>query len=119
MANIVHRLSIDAPPARVRELIATKHGIQRWWTGRPVDGNDGHGGELRVYFGDNDRPAAVFEVAGQTADEILWRCIDGTAGVAPDTDPFSSAPVRCRRHHAPLQPRGLARGERVHARLLD
>jgi Activator of Hsp90 ATPase homolog 1-like protein len=61
----------------VRELIATKEGIERWWTGRPVDGTDGHGGELRVYFGDRDRPAAGFKVAEQTAEEIVWRCIDG------------------------------------------
>jgi uncharacterized protein YndB with AHSA1/START domain len=77
MANILHRLSIDAPPARVRKLIATKEGIERWWTGRPVEGNDGRGGELRVHFGDHDRPAAVFEVLEQTDDEILWRCSDG------------------------------------------
>ena len=32
MPNILHRLSIDAPPERVHQLAATREGIQRWWT---------------------------------------------------------------------------------------
>ena len=47
MPNILHRLSIDAPPERVHELAATREGIQRWWTGRPVAGDDDVGGRLR------------------------------------------------------------------------
>ena len=38
MPNILHRLSIDAPPERVHQLAATREGIERWWTGRPVAG---------------------------------------------------------------------------------
>ena len=77
MANILHRLSIDAPPARVHELLAGKDGIGRWWTGRPVEGDEGPGGELRVYFGEREKPAAAFEVLAQTQDEISWRCVQG------------------------------------------
>jgi uncharacterized protein YndB with AHSA1/START domain len=79
MANILHRLSIDAPPARVRDLIAAKEGIEQWWTARPLSGADTRGGEFRVYFGDSDRAAAAFEVIEQKPDEIVWRCIDGPA----------------------------------------
>ena len=35
MPNILHRLSIDAPPDRVHQLAATREGIEQWWTGHP------------------------------------------------------------------------------------
>jgi uncharacterized protein YndB with AHSA1/START domain len=77
MANILHRLTIDAPPQRVHQLAATKEGIQRWWTGRPVAGDDSAGGRLSVYFGDPTKPAAVLEVVERSTAEVAWRCIDG------------------------------------------
>ena len=40
MPNILHRLSIAAPPERVAELAASTQGIERWWTGQPVTGVD-------------------------------------------------------------------------------
>jgi hypothetical protein len=30
MSNILHRLSIDAPPERVQDLAATREGIEQW-----------------------------------------------------------------------------------------
>jgi hypothetical protein len=30
MPNILHRLSIDAPPEHVQQLAAPREGIQRW-----------------------------------------------------------------------------------------
>jgi uncharacterized protein YndB with AHSA1/START domain len=42
MPNILHRVSIDAPPARVHELAATREGSERWWTGHPVAGAGDH-----------------------------------------------------------------------------
>lgn len=77
MANIVHRLTIDAPLRRVHELIATKEGIQQWWTGRPVVGDDSIGGQIEVYFGDAQHAAAAFEVAERTEQRIVWRCVAG------------------------------------------
>jgi uncharacterized protein YndB with AHSA1/START domain len=77
MSNILHRLSIDAPMERVHELAATRDGIQRWWTGRPVTGDEAPGGRLAVSFRDGGNPAAVFEVAGRTPEEITWRCVEG------------------------------------------
>lgn len=62
MPNILDRLSIDAPPQRVHELVATKSGIQQWWTGRPVTGDDAVGGRIEVYFSDPEHASAVFEV---------------------------------------------------------
>ena len=77
MPNILHRLTIDAPPERVRQLAATKEGIQQWWTGRPVTGEDQIGGQLSVYFRDPAKPAATFEVVELDPEQILWRCVAG------------------------------------------
>ena len=75
MSSILHRLTIDAAPARVRELVATKKGIELWWTGQPVEGDDGVGGRIAVSFG--DRTAAEFEIAERTPEHIVWRCVSG------------------------------------------
>ena len=77
MPNILHRLSIAAPPERVQELASTRAGIQRWWTGHPVTGEDTIGGRLSVYFGDRANPAATFEVLESSPERVVWRCIDG------------------------------------------
>jgi len=77
MPNILHRLSIDAPPERVHQLTATTDGIQRWWTDRPVTGDDSTGGRLSVYFGDHAGPAATFEVVESTPERVVWRCVEG------------------------------------------
>jgi uncharacterized protein YndB with AHSA1/START domain len=80
MPSILHRYSIDAPPARVRELIATKEGVRQWWTGQPVAGNDDLGGEISVYFRQPaEGPSATFEIAERTSDQIVWRCLNGPA----------------------------------------
>jgi uncharacterized protein YndB with AHSA1/START domain len=79
MANILHRLTIDASPERVHELIATKSGVERWWTGRPVTGDDAVGGRIAVYFGDSERAAAVFEIVESTRQRVVWRCVEGPA----------------------------------------
>lgn len=78
MPKIVHRLSIDAPPERVHQLAATREGIQRWWTGHPVAGDDKVGGRLSVYFREPaEGAAATFEVEGRGSDQVVWRCVDG------------------------------------------
>ncbi len=77
MSNILHRLSIDAPPEHVHQLAATREGIERWWTSRPVTGEDSVGGRLEVYFSNPDRPAAVFEVLERAPQRSFWRCVEG------------------------------------------
>jgi uncharacterized protein YndB with AHSA1/START domain len=75
MSSILHRLTIDAAPTHVQELVATNEGIERWWTGHPVDGDDSVGGQIAVSFG--DRTAATFEILERTPERIVWRCIGG------------------------------------------
>jgi uncharacterized protein YndB with AHSA1/START domain len=77
MPNILHRLSIDAPPARVHQIAATREGIQQWWTGHPVTGEDSVGGRLDVFFSDAGDPAATFEVVERSPEQIVWRCVNG------------------------------------------
>ncbi len=77
MSNILHRLTIDAPPDLVYELAATRDGIERWWTAHPVTGEDSVGGRLAVHFSNRDRPAAVFEVLSRDPLRIAWRCVEG------------------------------------------
>ena len=77
MPNILHRLTIDAPPARVQELVATSEGLGSWWTGRPVGGDDTVGGRLSFYFSDPDEAAATFEVLERQPDRVVWRCVAG------------------------------------------
>jgi uncharacterized protein YndB with AHSA1/START domain len=77
MGNILHRLTIDAPPERVHEQVATKEGVARWWTARPVTGSDELGGRIAVYFGDTDNAAAVFEVVERNAQRVGWLCVEG------------------------------------------
>lgn len=77
MPNILHRLSIAASAQRVHELIAAKEGVQQWWTGRAVTGDDTVGGKIQVYFGDAERAAGSFEIVERAADRIVWRCVEG------------------------------------------
>ncbi|MBS1883437.1 MAG: SRPBCC domain-containing protein [Actinobacteria bacterium] len=76
MSNILHRLTIDAPPERVRDLLA-REGIGQWWTSHPTDGEDSVGGRLAVRFRDGGDPAAVFEVVGREPRRVAWRCVEG------------------------------------------
>lgn len=80
MPDILHRISIDAPREAVHDLVATTDGIARWWTGRPLEGDAAAGSRFGIYFGDADTPAAVMEMQSDTADEVVWRVLEG-----PDT----------------------------------
>jgi uncharacterized protein YndB with AHSA1/START domain len=73
MPEILHRFTIDAPPERVHDLIATKEGVQRWWTGHANAGDDT---SLSVFFRDGD-PAAIFEIVEGAPERIVWRVVEG------------------------------------------
>jgi uncharacterized protein YndB with AHSA1/START domain len=77
MPNILHRFTIDAPPEQVQQLLATREGIEQWWTGHPVTGDEEVGGQLSVYFSNPAKPAATFEVLERNADRVVWRCVAG------------------------------------------
>ena len=79
MPNILHRLSIDAPPERVHQLAATREGIQQWWTGHPVAGDDKIGGQLSVYFPRTRRRRCCnfSESKGAVRNKNRPRCVNG------------------------------------------
>jgi uncharacterized protein YndB with AHSA1/START domain len=78
MADILHRVGIAAPPARVYEALTTTEGLSRWWT-RDVDGDPNQGGTLRFFFGGTE-PGAVMEVVDLApAQRVEWRCVGGMA----------------------------------------
>jgi uncharacterized protein YndB with AHSA1/START domain len=85
MPDILHRFTIDAPVERVHDLIATKEGVEQWWTGHPNGASDN---TLEVYFG-GDKPAAVMKVIEDTPERIVWRVIDGPADWVDTTVTFA------------------------------
>lgn len=92
MANILHRLTIDAPPERVHDLVATRNGVEQWWTSRPVAGDDSPGGRIETYFGDAEKAAASFEILERTSTRIVWRCVGGPKDWLDTRITFALAP---------------------------
>jgi len=77
MPDILHRITVDAPPQRVHDLIASTDGIARWWSGRPLTGEHATDASFSVYFGDAEKPAAVMLVLADGADRVMWQVTDG------------------------------------------
>jgi hypothetical protein len=75
MADISHRISLDANRERVRNLVSTKQGVEEWWTAHPVGGTDRLGGTMRIFFGGS--PSAVMEVIDDSSERVVWRCVEG------------------------------------------
>lgn len=74
MADIGHRVGIDAPQERVYQALATRDGLAGWWT-RDVRGESEPGGKLEFFFG-HPQPAAVMEVTDLVPGErVGWRCV--------------------------------------------
>ena len=95
MPDILHRISIDTPPQRVHDLIASTEGVARWWTGRPLHGEHAVGSSFSVYFGDAEKPAAVMQVLTDTPDHVVWRVTDGPDSLkaGAESDAFAAYPA--------------------------
>jgi uncharacterized protein YndB with AHSA1/START domain len=77
MPDILHRISIDAQPQRVHDLIASTAGIALWWTGRPLAGEHSVGSGFSAYFGDAEKPSAVMQVVTDHQHQVVWRVTEG------------------------------------------
>ncbi|HEY2813358.1 MAG TPA: SRPBCC domain-containing protein [Acidimicrobiales bacterium] len=76
MADIRHRVGVNAPVAEVYDAVATREGTERWWT-RDVEGEAQVGGELAFRFGRPD-PSAVMQLVELTSpSRVVWRCVRG------------------------------------------
>jgi uncharacterized protein YndB with AHSA1/START domain len=92
MSDILHRISIDAPQDRVHDMLATKAGLEQWWSGDPVGGDETVGGQLSFYFGGAD-PGLVVEVVTDTPTRSAWRCLEGPTDWLDTTITFDLKPA--------------------------
>ncbi|GAO01196.1 SRPBCC domain-containing protein [Anaeromyxobacter sp. PSR-1] len=80
MPDIIHRLGIRAPAAKVYEALATVEGLAGWWT-RDTTGRSAPGGTVRFMFRKPDGTeigGAEFEVLELKPErEVRWRCTGG------------------------------------------
>jgi uncharacterized protein YndB with AHSA1/START domain len=71
MPDILHRVGIAAPVAKVYETLTTLAGHRGWWDSNAT-GDAGKGGKL-TFFGH------VFEVVDARPSELVsWKCVSGS-----------------------------------------
>ena len=78
MADIIHRIGIRAPAAKVREAVATTRGVAGWWT-RDATGS-GAAGNVNARFLRKDGKEIGqmdFEVSMPDDGEVRWRFLSG------------------------------------------
>jgi uncharacterized protein YndB with AHSA1/START domain len=80
MADIIHRIGIKAPAAKVYEAVATTQGVSGWWT-RETTGTSKVGGTVNVRFRQKDGKEIGqmdFEFTRLEPNrEVHWRILDG------------------------------------------
>jgi uncharacterized protein YndB with AHSA1/START domain len=82
MVDIIHRIGIKAPAAKVHKAISSLEGLAHWWT-EEVQGSDQVGGKIEFVFRSETgdiKGKMVMQVQGLDAPkEVRWRCVDGPA----------------------------------------
>jgi uncharacterized protein YndB with AHSA1/START domain len=76
MADILHRIGVDAPPEKVYEAVRSSEGLKSWWT-RDSASEARPGG--RATFGFHKR-ATVFQMRYEALDpakRVVWACEGG------------------------------------------
>ena len=80
MADVVHRIGIQARPAEVFAAAASLEGLGGWWT-RQVEGSTAAGGEITFTFSKPDGGVIdqmVMKVARLVDGErVEWQCLAG------------------------------------------
>ncbi len=75
MPDIMHRIGVEAPPARVYRALATRSGLINWWTWH-VTGEPASGAVVRFRFGsDSGVEMKVLELSQDR--RVRWRCVAG------------------------------------------
>jgi len=80
MFDIIHRIGIKSPAARVYEALTSLEGLSRWWTDEVLgDGRSGGKIEFRFRLKTGELIGTmVMEVQELNAGkDVRWRCIDG------------------------------------------
>jgi uncharacterized protein YndB with AHSA1/START domain len=70
MPDILHDFPINAPPARVFEVLCSPSGLAAWWT-KESEGTPGVGNRYRLYFGSAYDWAAVMS-RYEPIREVEW-----------------------------------------------
>jgi len=89
MPEIIHRLGVEAPPARVYRALATRSGLINWWTWH-VTGEPAPGATVRFRFGTTSTDMKVLEL--RPDHMVTWRCVDGPEGWIDTGLAFELAP---------------------------
>jgi uncharacterized protein YndB with AHSA1/START domain len=75
MPDILHRVGIQAPAAKVFYALTEEKGLAGWWT-KSVKAPAGVGAVLQFRFDDKGyNDMKVFELSPGT--RVSWRCVDG------------------------------------------
>ncbi|HKQ68773.1 MAG TPA: SRPBCC domain-containing protein [Polyangiaceae bacterium] len=70
MADILHKISINAPKERVYQALSTVDGLSGWWTST-TSGESAHGKTLEFRFGKHVSPMRVEELEANR--RVVWR----------------------------------------------
>lgn len=75
MVDIIHRIGIKAPSAKVHAAVSTVEGVAGWWT-KETSGDAKLGGELKVVFrslAGQELGQMDFELAQLSPERVRWR----------------------------------------------
>jgi uncharacterized protein YndB with AHSA1/START domain len=75
MAEIGHRVGVDAHRQRVFDVLSVVEGVKSWWTSE-VSGSPGHGGQLSFGFGKGTACVMAVEES-DPGKRLVGRCVDG------------------------------------------
>jgi len=80
MVDIVHRIGIRSPAARVSDAVGSIEGLAGWWT-EEVRGDSALGGQIEFVFRGEDgavKGTMVMEVQPpENGEQVRWRCVAG------------------------------------------
>jgi uncharacterized protein YndB with AHSA1/START domain len=80
MVNIIHRIGIKSPAAKVYKALSTIKGLANWWT-EEVEGEEKIGGKIEFTFRSETgdiKGKMVMEVQELSPEKyVRWRCADG------------------------------------------
>jgi len=75
MSDILHKITIKAPRAKVYEALSTLGGLSAWWTST-TSGESAPGKTLEFRFGEHVSRMRVDEL--QTGKRVAWECTEAT-----------------------------------------
>ena len=82
MAEIHHQITIDAPPAKVYDALATAEGISRWWSRQTAVQTDS--GTVLEHNPGPEHGVVRMRVAQLVPDKrVEWECISSHPSTSP------------------------------------